>query len=144
MVNELLSQSYSDMWNEVLFDKNDFVAVALSQVGNIGGEPYWSWYGFESRVDWCACFVSWCTNECGYIDAGIMPKFSGCMSGEKWFKDRGLWRDNIYAPAPGDLIFFDWDDENGQDGKCNHVGIVSYVDNDIIYTIEGNYQDTCT
>lgn len=144
MVNELLSSYYSDMWNEVLFDKNDIVAVALSQVGNIGGEPYWSWYGFEGRVDWCACFVSWCANECGYIDAGIMPKFSGCMSGEKWFKDRGLWRDNIYTPAPGDLIFFDWDDKNGQDGKCDHVGIVSYVDTDIIYIIEGNYQDTCT
>ena len=42
--------------------------MALSQLGNVGGRPYWSWYGFESRVDWCACFVSWCANECGYPD----------------------------------------------------------------------------
>ena len=46
---------------------DQIVAVALSQVGNVGGEPYWSWYGFGSRVEWCACFVSWCANECGYI-----------------------------------------------------------------------------
>lgn len=43
------------------------VTVALSQVGNVGGQPYWSWYGFNSRVEWCACFVSWCANECGYF-----------------------------------------------------------------------------
>ena len=34
----------------------EIVTVALSQLGNVGGRPYWSWYGFESRVDWCACF----------------------------------------------------------------------------------------
>ena len=23
----------------------------------VSGQPYWSWYGFNSRVEWCACFV---------------------------------------------------------------------------------------
>ena len=50
---------------------------------------YWSWYGFGSRVDWCACFVSWCANECGYIETGVIPKFTGCVNGVQWFKDRG-------------------------------------------------------
>ena len=54
----------------------EIVAVALSQLGNVGGQPYWSWYGFESQVDWCACFVSWCANECGYLDAGVIPRFA--------------------------------------------------------------------
>lgn len=27
------------------------VEVALTQVGNQGGQPYWSWYGFDSRVE---------------------------------------------------------------------------------------------
>ena len=55
------------------------VEVALTQLGNEGGQPYWSWYGFEGRVEWCACFVSWCANECGYIDTGVIPKFAGCV-----------------------------------------------------------------
>ena len=46
------------------------VDVALTQVGNVGGEPYWSWYGFTNHVEWCACFVSWCADQCGYLDSG--------------------------------------------------------------------------
>ena len=80
--------------------------MALSQLGNVGGRPYWSWYGFESRVDWCACFVSWCANECGYLDTGVIPRFASCSIGLQWFRERGLWRDHSYEPRPGDLIFF--------------------------------------
>ena len=118
------------------------VTVALSQVGNTGGAPYWSWYGFGSRVEWCACFVSWCANECGYIDAGVIPKFAACASqGVPWFKERGLWQDNSYEPRPGDIIFFDWDD-GGQDGSSDHVGIVEKVENGRVYTVEGNSGDS--
>ena len=94
----------------------EIVAVALSQVGNVGGQPYWSWYGFSSRVNWCAIFVSWCANECGYIDAGVVPKFAGCVQGSRWFKERGLWQDKSYTPNPGDVIFFDWNDPGGYSG----------------------------
>lgn len=38
------------------------VEVAALQIGNVGGEIYWRWYGFTERVEWCACFVSWCAN----------------------------------------------------------------------------------
>ena len=58
------------MWSAVIYGSsvgsNDIVKVALEQVGNVGGQPFWSWYGFGSRVEWCACFVSWCANQCGY------------------------------------------------------------------------------
>ena len=54
-----------------------------------GQRPYWSWYGFNSRVEWCACFVSWCAKECGYIDAGVIPQFAGCTGSSNWFRDRG-------------------------------------------------------
>ena len=125
---ELLAEENSSIWSTVLYGigtgDGEIVAVALSQIGNVGGQPYWSWYGFGSRVDWCACFVSWCANECGYIDAGVIPKFAGCINGSQWFKDRGLWQDNSYEPHPGDIIFFDWNGENGQDGLTDHVGIV--------------------
>ena len=119
------------------------VEVARSQIGNVGGEPYWSWYGFTERVEWCACFVSWCANKCGYISSGIIPKFSGCINGVDWFKDRGQWIGNSFEPSPGMIIFFDWDDEDGQDGKADHVGIVEKVENGRVYTIEGNTSDSC-
>ena len=148
---ELLKAENRSMWSAVLYgigdDDDAIVAVALSQIGNVGGEPYWSWYGFGSRVEWCACFVSWCANECGYIDNGIIPKFAGCVNGVQWFKDRGQWADNSAQPTPGMIIFFDWDSPNGasgpQDGLSDHVGIVEKVENGRVYTIEGNTGDSC-
>ena len=86
--------------------------------------------------------MSWCANECGYIDAGVIPKFAACASqGVPWFKERGLWQDNSYEPRPGDIIFFDWDD-GGQDGSSDHVGIVEKVENGRVYTVEGNSGDS--
>ena len=144
---ELLAEENRSIWSAVLYGigtgDGEIVTVALSQIGNVGGQPYWSWYGFGSRVEWCACFVSWCANECGYLDAGVIPKFAGCVNGVQWFKDRGLWQDNSYEPRPGDIIFFDWNDENGQDGLTDHVGIVEKVENGFVYTVEGNSGDSC-
>ena len=122
------------------------VEVAASQIGNVGGEPYWRWYGFTERVGWCACFVSWCANECGYIDAGTFPRFSGPEWGVYWFKQHGQWAGRNITPAPGMIIFYDWDDPEtgGQDGVTDHVGIVSHVEDGTIYTIEGNsIGDSC-
>ncbi len=121
------------------YSDDQIVTVALSQVGNVGGQPYWSWYGFDSRVEWCACFVSWCANECGYIDAGIIPKYAGCVNGVQWFRDRGQWADGSYEPSPGTIIFFDWEG----DGVTDHTGIVQKCENGTVYTVEGNSGDTC-
>ena len=117
------------------------VEVALTQIGNEGGQPYWSWYGFDSRVEWCACFVSWCANECGYIDAGVIPKYAGCINGVNWFKGHGQWLDNSAEPTPGMIIFFDWA-SGGQDGLSDHTGIVQKVKNGRVYTVEGNFGDS--
>ena len=121
-------------------DGDAIVDVALTQVGNVGGKPYWSWYGFTSRVEWCACFVSWCADQCGYLDSGAYPKFSGCVFGMQWFQQRGLWLDGSAEPMPGMLIFFDW---ATQDGVPDHVGIVERVENNVVYTVEGNSKDMC-
>ena len=143
----LLADKNDSLWAVVLYgigtSDDAIVAVALSQVGNIGGQPYWSWYGFDSRVAWCACFVSWCANECGYIDAGVIPKFAGCINGVNWFRERGQWADSSATPTPGMIIFFDWDNDEGQDGLADHVGIVEKVENGRVYTIEGNTSDSC-
>ena len=144
---ELLADENNSLWSQVLYGitggDGQIVTVALSQVGNVGGQPYWSWYGFNSRVEWCACFVSWCANECGYIDAGVIPKYAGCVNGVQWFKDRGQWLDGSAEPAPGMIIFFDWADESGQDGLSDHTGIVQKVENGKVYTVEGNSGDSC-
>lgn len=113
------------------------VEVALTQIGNEGGQPYWSWYGFSKREEWCACFVSWCADQCGYIEGGFIPKFAKCTEGEKWFRQKGQWQDRSYEPSAGDLIFYDW----GGDGITDHVGIVERVENGIVYTVEGNTSD---
>ncbi len=139
----LLDSENNSLWSNVLYGvyaaDDQIVAVAASQLGNVGGQPYWSWYGFSSRVEWCACFVSWCANECGYIDVGVIPKFALCSWGAQWFKDRGQWGDNSMEPAPGTIIFFDWDGDRDPD----HVGIVEYTENGVVHTIEGNSGDTC-
>ena len=115
------------------------VEVALTQLGNQGGQPYWSWYGFDSRVEWCACFVSWCADQCGYIDSGLIPKFAGCIDGANWFKSNNRWNDRNYEPKAGDIIFFDWEG----DGTTDHVGIVEKCENGTVYTVEGNSGDAC-
>ena len=149
-LSELLAEENRKLWSSVLYGiysgDDAIVTVALSQVGNIGGEPYWSWYGFGSRVEWCACFVSWCANECGYIDTGVCPKFAGCGNGVQWFQERGQWLYGSTEPAPGMVIFFDWDNKGGsgpQDGEADHVGIVQKVGDGIIYTVEGNSGNLC-
>lgn len=112
------------------------VQVALAQEGN-GGDTYWRWYGFSSRVSWCACFVSWCGEQCGYLESGAMPKFSLCSDGAKWFQNKGQFKDGSYVPAVGDIIFFD----RGDDGSIDHVGIVESVSKGNVNTIEGNSGD---
>ena len=138
---ELDPEDFSAIMN---YANHQLVEIAKSQLGNVGGEPYWSWYGFGGRVEWCACFVSWCADQCGYIDKGIIPKFAVCGDGVDWFKAKSQWLDGTGTPAPGNIIFFDWPDEYGvQDGDSDHVGIVEKVEGGRVYTIEGNSGDAC-
>ncbi len=115
----------------------ELIDLAKQQVGNVGGYPYWSWYGFNSRVEWCACFVSWCYNQAGKSE----PRFAACQSqGIPWFQSRGQWGARGYENiAPGDAIFFDWD----LDGSADHVGLVIGTDGSRVYTVEGNSGDAC-
>lgn len=143
ILHQLLDKKYNSAWQSVLYgvgrNNTDIVEMAATQIGNVGGSPYWSWYGFTSRVEWCACFVSWCASEAGLIEEGLVPKFSYCPTGVQRFKDAGRWRDGGYAPQPGDIIFFDWQG----DGISDHVGIVESCDGATVYTIEGNSGDAC-
>ena len=115
------------------------VEVAKAELGNVGGDKFWKWYGFNNHVDWCAIFVSWCADQCGYIETGIVPKFAVVGDGASWFKTRHRWSGRGYKPNPGDIIFFDYE----QDGVLDHVGIVESCDGRIVTTIEGNSGNAC-
>lgn len=133
-----------------------FLLKLASQYGSSGkiigedlGSTFSKWYcggsyraGWDENTPWCAIFLSWALEDTkGEINADRVPKFSNVNEGAKnfgWKTENksgafGSWKTN--APTPGDLIFFDWE----QDGDPDHVGAVLFVDtNGGIYTIEGN------
>ena len=120
-----------------LFGNGQLVTIAKSQLGNEGGQKFWSWYGFDSREEWCACFVSWCADQAGLIQKEVVPKFSVCTDGVALFQAKRKWQGGGSVPTPGSLIFFDWN----QDGASDHVEIVESCDGTTVHTIEGNSGD---
>ena len=120
-----------------LFGNQQIVSVAMGQIGNSGGQKFWSWYGFDCRVEWCACFVSWCADQSGLIESGNVPKFSLCSEGVTWFQGKNKWQSGGTTPTAGMIIFFDWD----HDGNSDHVGIVEKCEGGRVYTVEGNSSD---
>lgn len=125
--------------NTPVAEDTPFINTALKQVGNKGGEKFWKWYGFGSRQEWCACYVSWVEDSQDYISEGIAPQFAMVKDGANWFKDRDQWLESGSTPVANDLIFFDWE----SDGVMDHVGIVTAVVDDKVYTVEGNSSDRC-
>lgn len=114
------------------------VSLAEGQLGNVGGEIYWRWYGFNYKVPWCAAFISWLANELGYLDT-LIPKTASVPTMVRWFRSNGQLQKSSYEPKPGEIIFFDWN----VDGHPDHVGLVEKIENGRIYTIEGNSRDEC-
>jgi len=148
-LNELLDPRNASLWLELLrgigLGSSELVNLALSQIGNEGGEKYWRWAGLDKRCEWCALFVSWCGDQTGLRASGQIPFFSFVSDGVDWFKSKGKWIDGSEINSsnydkriyPGMIIFFDWE----PDGKPNHVGIVTKVADGYIYTVEGNSGD---
>lgn len=117
----------------------DVVDLALSQVGQQGGQPYWSYYGFSSRVAWCACFVNWCmrntpsaTNSYPYSSNNAY-----CQTVANNLSSLGQFGHDSSIITTGDVIFFDWE----CDGHTDHIGIVIGRDSNKVYTVEGNSGD---
>lgn len=121
------------------------VKTAFNEIGEAGGEKYWSYFGFNGWSAWCCTFVSWCADQCGYIESGLIPKFTSVAEGLRMFQARNEWMSRNEVPTPGSIIFFDLIDENNEfyrDGYADHVGIVASVKDGYIYCIEGNYRNT--
>lgn len=125
----------------------NFINIALNECKNVagktGGEKYRQWYsGKADGANWCATFVSWCADQAGILDTAI-PKFQSCDAGVKWFKDKNQF-DYVSRygggglPARGKIIFFC----KGNKNDSTHVGIVTKVEGNKVYTVEGNTSNT--
>ena len=96
-------------------------------------------YAVKYTDAWCATFVSATSIACGYTD--IMPTECGCGKMIELYQKLGRWEENdAYKPEPGDVVFYDWDDNGVGDNKgaSDHVGIVEKVVGTTITVIEGN------
>lgn len=98
----------------------------------VGGYRYKNWYGMDAN--WCAMFVSYCADKCGFIEKGIMPKTASVATSKQWYINNNLYHDAAsgYVPKAGDIIIFG----NGM----SHTGIVTGYNPETkkLTTIEGN------
>lgn len=97
-------------------------------------------YKLKTTDAWCAATVSAVAIKLGYTD--IIPTEVSCQKMIALFKQMGCWDENDgRIPNPGDIIFYDWDDNSVGDntGWSDHVGIVEEVNGKNITIIEGNY-----
>lgn len=100
-------------------------------------------YGVKHTDAWCATFVSAVSIALGYTD--IIPTECSCGMMVELFKKLGAWvEDESRIPNPGDILFYDWQDNGNGDntGWPDHVGIVEKVDGGKITVIEGNYSNS--
>ena len=137
---------------------DNIVNEAKKQVGN-SNDKYTDWAG----ADWCAIFISWLFNKYNGIDKYIKQStFADNLVRDSvnaklgtWFEDECT--DPNTKPQRGDLIVFDpsingayvpfperlsypgIEEFNDKDKYLSsHIGIVYNVDNNYVYTVEGN------
>ena len=146
-LRSVFDQAQSTDWSRVRHAeaRQNFLSVLEEQKGSTGasvttGEYFSEWYiggygqnpGWNADTPWCACFVSWALDQCS-SDLLIVPKYAHVQDFMASFPiDR--WK--THAPDPGDIIFFDWVENETKFPQ--HVGVVTAVENGVVYTIEGN------
>lgn len=102
-----------------------------------------SMYGAQKGDAWCAWFVSTISKESGLSNiipisggAGSIPRIGVSIGAGTWYEGHNS------VPRVGDIIVFTWNGLGcypGQDRYfSDHVGIVYKVDNEYVYTVEGN------
>ncbi len=120
------------------------IEIAAGEIGAASGNKYVERYnrltgaGIPLSSAWCACFITWVMDEAGVPAQSVKP-FCSCSAEVRWFKGEKRWREAGSTPQKGEIIFFDYD--GVPDG--DHVGIVEYVKDGRVYTIEGNTGNKC-
>lgn len=110
--------------------KNKIISLAIEQIGN-DYTTYCNDMGYNYRIEWCACFISWLAEKLGITD--IIPIDMSCNSQIKKFKSMGVWHTDRNFQS-GDIIYYDWDIS----GDADHVGIIEKVNVMSLTVIEGN------
>ncbi|MFE3453098.1 CHAP domain-containing protein [Nonomuraea sp. NPDC059194] len=124
-------------------ETNKLIKLLESELGYAEGKgaytKFGDWYGRTVEFDadysgapWCDMFLSWAAHKLGYEE--WVGQFAYTVAHAKWFKENDAWG---HKPKPGALVFYDWSGSNKID-NIDHVGIVTKVEGDTIYTIEGN------
>lgn len=124
------------------FNESDGTHKKIIDVYN-AHRPLARGYVVKYNDAWCATFVSAVAIKLGYTD--IIPTECGCGYMRDHFIKMGAWaEDESRTPNPGDIIFYDWEDNGVGDnrGGCDHVGIVEKVSAGKITVIEGNYSNS--
>ena len=101
-------------------------------------------YPVKNTDDWCDVFVTTVFQREGL--SHLIGRECGVERHIQIFKNLGIWNENgASTPKSGDIITFNWDQNYQQnDGFADHIGIVEYVENGLIHTIEGNSGDVGT
>ncbi|RVX37930.1 CHAP domain-containing protein [Nonomuraea polychroma] len=120
-----------------------FIELLESQLGYAekasGYTKFGEWYGKNVEFDadysgapWCEMYLSWAAHKLGYEE--WVGQFAWTVAHAKWFKEQGAWGKK---PKPGAFVYYDWSGSNDVD-NIDHVGVVTRVEGDTIFTIEGN------
>lgn len=110
--------------------KNKIISLAIEQLGN-DYTTYCKDMGYNYRIEWCACFISWLAEKLGIT--GIIPVDMSCNSQISKFKNMGVWHTDRNFQT-GDILYYDWDIS----GDADHVGIIENVSGRTLAVIEGN------
>ena len=110
--------------------KNKIISLAIGQLGN-DYTTYCNDMGYNYRIEWCACFISWLAEKLGITD--VIPVDMSCNSQISKFKDMGVWHTDRNFQT-GDILYYDWDIS----GDADHVGIIENVSGRTLTVIEGN------
>lgn len=113
--------------------KNKIINLAIEQIGN-DYTTYCKDMGYNYRIEWCACFISWLAENLGITD--IIPVDMSCNSQISKFKSMGVWHTDRDFQS-GDVLYYDWD-RLGDSRPADHVGIVEKISGNTLTVIEGN------
>lgn len=139
-------------------DVNDtrkkIVQKAIGELGvcePTGDDKYIRWYntevlktwGLPLDAAWCAMWVSYVVNYLAGVARDIVKPYRGCSTGMAFFKAQGVFHPSAacggtYTPLPADIVFFK---DKKSTAESTHTGLVEYVKDGVLHTIEGNTSD---
>ena len=125
-------------------DKMNEIALKAAADG-LSNQVIWNWYGASD--DWCAMFVSWLFDQVGGLNKYFIKNAAaGPTARDPIAAGMGTWHedectDPTTVPMPGDVLHWKAASPGYRVDQYSskHVGYVYAVDDQNIYTVEGNH-----